>query len=224
MGLGSSAASSAAAALAVNESFGLGLKASELVRYAARGEFVASGVEHFDNVAASLMGGFVIVEDGRRGVMHRFNPPSSLRLCLATPRIELPERKTEFARSILPSQVKLERLVSNVAAAASVVAGFAARDVQAIGYGISRDEVVDASRSTMIPGYARLKRAALEAGAKGVCISGAGPTVLAVADGSKAKAAPILRAMLNSFEAGGTRAEGFITSAGQGARVVSEKS
>jgi len=221
VGLGSSAASSAAAAFAMNEYFRLGLKPAELVKYAAHGEFVSSSVEHYDNVSASLMGGFVIMEDASMGRVRRFEPPHSLKICLATPRVKLPERKTEFARSILPKEMKLEKLALNVAAASAVVTGFARGEIEEIGYGMTRDEVVEPSRSVMIPGYAAVKKAALKSGASGVCISGAGPTMLAVVDG-KAKAKLVLRSMLDAFKAAGAPSEGFITAPGTGAHIVTK--
>ena len=222
VGLGSSAASSAAAAFAMNEHFRLRLGPSELVKYAAHGEFVSSGVEHYDNVSASLMGGFVIVEDAQRGRVHKFEPPPSLTACLATPKVQLPKRKTEYARSILPREIKLGKLAVNIAAASSMVAGFARGDIETIGCGMTRDEVVEPARSSMIPGYAAVRRAALDSGASGVCISGAGPTMIAVMDSRRVSAELVLKSMLDSFRVAGAPAEGFITKPGRGARVVPE--
>ncbi|ELY73953.1 homoserine kinase, partial [Natronobacterium gregoryi] len=59
-GLGSSAASAAAAAVALNELYGRGLSRNELVPIAAEGEAIVSGEAHSDNVAPSLLGGFTI--------------------------------------------------------------------------------------------------------------------------------------------------------------------
>lgn len=219
VGLGSSAASSSAAAFAMNECFGLGLKLQELVGYATRGEFVSSGAEHFDNVTASLLGGFTIARTKPVLEVSRFVPPRSLKVCLVTPRVKLPERKTEYARSILPKRVELQRLVSNTAAASMVVAGFAKKDIALVGRAMN-DEVVEPARSTMVPGYGRVRKTALEAGAAGVCISGAGPTVLALADGSKVRAAEVLERMKKAFEAEGVETEGFTTTVGRGTRSV----
>ncbi len=219
VGLGSSAASSAAAAFAMNECFRLGLGAPELVRYAARGEFVSSGEEHYDNVAASLLGGFTTVRTKPVLEVVRFSPPASLRVCLVTPKVELPERKTEYARSIIPEHVKLEKLVRNTAAAASIVAGFAKKDIGLIGRGME-DEVVEPARAGMIPGYSRVKKMALQAGAAGVCISGAGPTVLALVDDSKVRPAEVLKEMMRSFRLEGVQAVGYSSSVGRGARRV----
>ena len=221
VGLGSSAASSVAAALAVGELFELELSQTELLRYAALGERLSSGTAHYDNVAASLVGGFsVTINDGDRPHVIRYSPPRALKLCLATPVVALPKRKTEFARSLLPSVTKLSAAVHNLSMASAIVSGFARGDVELIGYGM-RDEIVEPARAGMIPGFHEVRRAAIQSGASGVCISGAGPTLLAVADSQKTSPPTILRAMLSAFGRAGVEATGFITKVGVGARVVS---
>jgi len=221
VGLGSSAASSVAAALAVGELFELELSQTELLRYAALGERLSSGTAHYDNVAASLVGGFsVTINDGDRPHVIRYSPPRALKLCLATPVVALPKRKTEFARSLLPSVTKLSAAVHNLSMASAIVSGFARGDVQLIGYGM-RDEIVEPARAGMIPGFHEVRRAAIQSGASGVCISGAGPTLLAVADSQKTSPPTILKAMLSAFGNAGVEATGFITKVGGGARVVS---
>ncbi len=221
VGLGSSAASSVAAALAVGELFELGLSQTELLRYAALGERISSGTAHYDNVAASLVGGFsVAINDGDRPHVISYSPPRALKLCLATPVVALPKRKTEFARSLLPSVTKLSAAVHNLSMASAIVSGFARGDVELIGYGM-RDEIVEPARAGMIPGFYEVRRAAIQSGASGVCISGAGPTLLAVADSLKTSPPTILRAMISAFGRAGVEATGFITKVGVGARVVS---
>ena len=64
LGMGSSGASAAAAAVAMNELLGLGLSSDELIFYAGKGEEVTSGSPHYDNVSASILGGFVVVRGG----------------------------------------------------------------------------------------------------------------------------------------------------------------
>lgn len=223
VGLGSSAASSAAAAFAMNECFYLGLNPSGVVGYAAHGEFVCSGVEHYDNVAASTMGGFVIVRAGSTGGYTRFEPPEHLKVCLATPAVRLPERKTEYARSILPRRVDLDKVVRNTGAASTVVAGFAKKDIALIGRGME-DAIVETARSAMVPAYWELKKAAIEGGAAGVCISGAGPSVLAIVDDRKQDPARVLKAMRKTFKRAGLDSKGFVTAVGMGAHRVDQES
>jgi homoserine kinase len=220
VGLGSSAASSVAAALAVNELFELGMSQSELLRYASLGEKLSSGVAHYDNVAASLVGGFSVAVNGDRPRIISYSPPRSLKLCFATPVVTLPERKTEFARSLLPSVTKLSDVVHNLSMASAIVSGFARGDVELIGYGM-HDDIVEPARARMIPGFQDVRRAAIRGGATGVCISGAGPTVLAVTDSRRTSPPSVLKAMLSAFRDAGVKATGFITKVGRGARVVS---
>ena len=107
LGMGSSGASAAAAAVAMNQLLGLGLCEDELIYYAGKGEAVTSGSPHYDNVSASILGGFVVVRGGagERPTAVRFAPPAGLAVCVATPTVNLPARKTEYARSLLPRSV-----------------------------------------------------------------------------------------------------------------------
>ena len=66
MGIGSSAASAVAAAVAFNRLFDLKIEKTKLVEYAAQGEIVSAGAKHYDNVSGSLLGGFVIVRTSPR--------------------------------------------------------------------------------------------------------------------------------------------------------------
>src|SRR5574340_988309 len=104
-GMGSSAASAAAAAVAFNALFKLKLDGNSLVQYAGMGELASAGSVHYDNVAASVLGGFVIVRTDPLDVI-RTVPPKDLVLCVAIPKIPVPQRKTEVSRKALPKQVK----------------------------------------------------------------------------------------------------------------------
>ncbi|MDG6898703.1 MAG: homoserine kinase [Nitrososphaerota archaeon] len=214
-GLGSSAASSVAAAVGVDALFRLGLPSSEIIRYAGIGEKLASGTAHYDNVTASYAGGFVIV-NGSSGYV-RIEAPRSLALCLVTPRLKLPEQKTKYARSILPRDIPLRTAVEVERAASMMTHGFMTGDVEEIGRAMLVSPV-DEARSKMIPGFKAAREAALAGGAAGVCISGAGPTVLAAS--SKRKSKEVLRAMERAFLSRGIQSDGFVTKAGRGCRVV----
>jgi len=214
-GLGSSAASSVAAAVGTGAFFRLGLSAADTVRYAGIGERAASGTAHYDNVTASLVGGFVVV--GKRFSHVRMAPPSSLRLCLVTPRVPLPKEKTRYARSLLPTELPFERLVDATRAASMMLHGFAVGSVEEIGEAMGQSPV-DEKRSVMIPGFEKVRAAAMSHGAAGVCISGAGPSVLAACR-SKAKE-KVLKAMTKAFKAAGVESTGFATAVGEGCRVL----
>jgi homoserine kinase len=221
LGMGSSGASAAAAAVAMNELLGLKLSKDELIFYAGKAEGVTSGSRHYDNVAASILGGFVIVRGahGARPSAVRFDPPAGMAICVATPVVSLPGRKTEYARSLLPASVSLETLVENVANASLMVSGFAKKDIKLIGKGMT-DKAVEQARKPMIPGYDLVRSRALAAGAEGVCISGAGPSMLAVVDKRRSRPKEVLDAMQAAFRQEGAKSSGYVTRVGKGARVV----
>jgi homoserine kinase len=221
LGMGSSGASAAAATVAMDGLLGLGLTSDELIFYAGKGEGVTSGSRHYDNVAASILGGFVVVRGGvgERPTAVRFDSPAGLAVCVATPVVSLPGRKTEYARSLLPESVPLETLVASVANASLMVAGFAKKDIKLIGKGMT-DRAVEQARKSMIPGFDRVRSKAMGAGAEGVCISGAGPSMLAIVDKRRNQPKKVLEAMLAAFDQQGAKSSGYVTRIGRGARVV----
>jgi homoserine kinase len=211
MGLGSSGASAAACAVALNEILGLGLSKNELVKTAALGEVAAAGASHADNVAASVLGGFTLVQKNGGSVSAvRLDPPRNLEVALALPRVETPENKTAAARAVLPRSVGFGEAVANAGNAALVVAGFHLGDVGLIGRGMA-DLIVEPARKRLIPGYDSVRKATLKAGAAGVAISGAGPAVLALVDRALVSAADVAEAMKAAFVDTGVSCEACCT-------------
>lgn len=218
-GMGSSGASAAAAAFGMNHLFKLGMTGDQMIFYAGKGEQLMSGAAHYDNVAASILGGFVVVRVAERPIAISYEAPKDMCLCVATPKLELPERKTEYARSVLPTSVSLDKMVSSVANASLIVSGFARGNIKMIGSGMN-DRVIEAARKKMIPGYDSVRTAATRAGATGVCISGAGPSMLAVVDARDCKPREVLEAMKEGFASANVDATGFTTVTGRGALTV----
>lgn len=126
---------------------------------------------HPDNVAASLLGGFVICADGGAD---RFDPVPGLEGVLATPSETLP---TVDARSAIPAEVPLADAIHNTAHAALLVLGLARGDLDLVGRGLS-DRLHQPRREPLYPRSMELLRQARELGAIGASISGAGPSVL----------------------------------------------
>ena len=176
-GMGSSAASAAGAALAFNKLFNLKLDNNTLVKFAGMGEKGSAGTIHYDNVAASLLGGFVVVKTKPFDVI-RLDAPKDLVLCVGIPKIKVPAKKTKVSRSVIPKSVKLSQLTANLSNAAGIVSGFLIKDTDLIGRSI-QDVIVEPARKHLIPGFTKVKNNALKAGALGVTISGAGPSVIA---------------------------------------------
>ena len=215
-GMGSSAASAAAAAVAVDRLFGLGLDGNSLVRFAGIGEKASAGSVHYDNVAASVLGGFVIVRTDPLDII-RIKPPRNLVMCVAIPSISIPEKKTEVSRGAVPDMISMTDCVANMASAASIVAGFMKKDPYIIGSSI-RDVIVEPARMHMIPGFAKVKENALKAGALGVTISGAGPSVIAFAEDTS-KTELIINSMSRGFASADTDCRTVICRPAGGATV-----
>ena len=218
MGLGSSAATATAVAYGINRMFNLNLNNKELVRLAAKGETASAGYAHADNVAAAIYGGFIIVRSYNPLEIVSIKPPTDLEVCAAYPHVPTSARKTAIARSVVPKQVPMEKVVHNVGSASAMAAGFASRDIDLIGASMS-DVVVEHERAALIPGYRKVKDAALKAGACGVAISGAGPAMIALINKRKTEASKVAEAMKGAFESTGFKASAFATSPGKGIHV-----
>lgn len=140
-GMGSSAASAAATVIAINEIYGLKLDENELVELAGYGERASAGSIHYDNVAASVLGGFVIVKINPLDII-RIEPPMDLRMCVAVPKLEVPKKKTKVSRGVIPKKVRLIDSIANLSNAAAIVAGFMKKDPELIGDSI-KDVIVE---------------------------------------------------------------------------------
>lgn len=207
-GLGSSAASAAGAALALNELYDRGLSRRELVPIAAEGEALVSGTAHEDNVAPALLGGFTIVTDD--GVV-RLDASIPLVVCLPDTNVS-----TREARDVVPDSASMDRIVAAVGSASTLVAGMCRDDPELVGRGL-QNGIVTSSRASLIDGYEAVRSAALSAGALGVTVSGAGPSVLAVARPDRQRA--VAAAMLDGFEGAGIDARVYRGQIGDGATI-----
>lgn len=218
-GLGSSAASAAAAAVALDRLLGLRLEPAELVRFAGAGEAASAGEPHYDNAAAAVLGRFVIVRAGRPLEVVRTDTPRDLNVCVVIPDVAVPRSKTAAAREVVPQRVPLARCTANVAAAAMLAAAMARGDADGVGRAAGGDTIVEPAREHMIPGYRRARDAALDAGASGVAISGAGPSVVAFAP-TPARRNAAGRAMRDEFAAAGVASRTVKCKPCGGARTV----
>lgn len=219
MGLGSSAASAAAVAYGINELFSLNLDRNSLVKYAAEGEVASAGKPHADNVSASLLGGFTLIRSYDPIDVLRFDLPENLGICVASPKISYGQKKTEQFRAVIPKLIELDKLVHNVGHASALVAAILTKDLKLFAHSLS-DAVVEPARSKLIPGYDSVKKSALMAGALGVTISGAGPSMIAFYDLTKVDGDNIGEEMCSAFSREGYEATYICTKPGQGCRIV----
>lgn len=207
-GLGSSAASAAGAAVALDVLYDRNLSKSELVRVAAEGEAAVSGEPHADNVAPAIFGGFTIAtEEGITAV------DTSLPIVVCLPEIVV---STRDARSVLPERVDLDDVVQTVGNAATLTAGMHRNDPELVGRGLNGG-IVTPARADLIDGYETVCTAAESAGATGVTVSGAGPAVLAVCRYGSSRDVAV--AMIEAFESEGIEARAYQTNVGDGTTV-----
>jgi homoserine kinase len=135
---------------------------------------------HPDNVAPALYGGMVIaVESNQDIITHNFDPPQGLKLIAVIPDFELP---TKHARQILPENVPLKDAIYNVGRAALVTAALKDGDYKLLSR-VMEDKLHQQYRTVLIPGMEEVFFAAKQEGAFGAVLSGAGPTLIAFADG-----------------------------------------
>ena len=208
-GLGSSAASAAGAAVALNELYDRGLSRAELVPIAAEGEAVVSGTAHADNVAPSILGGFTIATAD--GVEH---VDTDIPLVACLPEIAV---STRDARRVVPETASMEALVETVGNAATLAVGMCQADPALVGRGMD-DPLVTPARAELITGYAAVREAAFDAGATGVTVSGAGPSVLAACRAGDRRA--VAAAMLDAFDAADVEARAYQTQVSNGATIL----
>jgi len=218
-GLGSSAASAAACALALNRLFSLNLNNEELIALAGQGEIASTGTVHFDNVAAAALGGFVVVSHEPFGLV-RLTPPRDLEIAVAVPNIHLHKEKTKEMRNILPKTVGFRSMTINVSHASLFAAATAQSDIEMMGRAMS-DVIVEPVRSRNIPNFSRVKTAAIDAGAVGVAISGAGPAIVALCNKTQVKTGQVAHAMKEAFEKADVTCEEYTTTPSNGAKVIS---
>ena len=207
-GIGSSACSAVAGAVAVNELLGRPLQRRDLLPFALKGEAAASaGAIHADNVGPSLLGGMVLVRSNAELDTVNLPVPDQLFAAVVLPRLKI---LTSMAREALRSQVPLADAVVQWGNLGGLVAGLARSDYGLIGRSL-KDVVAEPYRAPLIPGFAEVRDAALEAGALGCSISGAGPAVFALCRGDES-AFRVAIAMQKAFDAEGLPSERFVSS------------
>jgi homoserine kinase len=175
-GRGSSAASAVAAVWAANLLAGSPLSALDLLPFTLLAEKAACGSAHADNVAPSLLGGFVLIRSYDPLDVVRLPVPAGLSCAVAHPHTEV---RTEDARRILKKEIRLSDAIRQWGNLAALVAALYNGDLSLLGRSL-QDVVAEPLRSLLIPGFASVKEAALSNGALGCSISGSGPSLFAL--------------------------------------------
>jgi len=213
-GMGGSAASATAAVVAANALLYTPLPREALYRYALEGEAAASGSYHGDNVGPQLLGGLVLATQDS---LIAIPTPDNLYCALVHPHFVLETRK---AREALAGHYALKEFVGQSESLALLLTGCFKSDFSLIGRGLN-DVLIEPRRSPLIPGFAKVKQAALGHGALGASISGAGPSVFAWCVG-KEIAETTAKHMQQAFLEAGLESDIFISKvAGPRAEVLS---
>jgi homoserine kinase len=192
-GLGGSAASAVAAVVAANALLSEPCSPLQLLKFALAGEAVASGARHADNIAASLFGGLVLTVGIDQPRIKQIPVPQGIRAVVVHPHMFL---ATANARAILRLNVELSDFVWQTAHLAGFICGCYTDDLELIRASFE-DVVIEPQRAALIPGFKEVRRGAMEAGALGCSISGAGPAMFAWA--LEAAAPAVLAAMRREF-------------------------
>jgi len=211
-GMGGSAASCVAALVAANALLDAPLSREALYPFALEGEAVASGGRHGDNLGPMLLGGLVLSTAER---LVRIPVPAQWHSLLVHPDAVLETRR---AREALQGSYALGEFVAQSANLALVLAGCHQADAGLVRAGL-RDVLVEPRRAGLIAGFAAARDAALDAGAMGASISGAGPSVFAWFEDrdSAQAAAPAVQA---AFAAAGCDSQAYVSSLAAPAAVL----
>ena len=194
-GIGSSAASAAGAVFGINELLGKPFTRKELVEFAMKGEAIASGSEHADNVAPAILGGITLVRSSAPLDIIKIESPSELYATVIHPQIEL---KTSEMRAVLQPMIPLKSAILQWGNLGGLIAGLYTSDYELIGRSL-HDEIVEPLRGPFIPKFDVIKKTALENGALGSGISGSGPSIFALSKGIET-ANRIAKAMFVVYE------------------------
>lgn len=216
-GLGGSAASAVGAVVAGAAVLPGRWSPVALLPHALAGEAVASGARHPDNVVPCLFGGLQLTRAMEPPDVVPIPVPDRIRCALVRPERNLP---TQEARACLPETLPLADAVRQTAHLGAFVAGCYRDDLSLIGRAL-RDLIVEPHRASLVPGFADVQAAALEASALGCSLSGAGPTLFAWCNGASS-AGRVREAMVNAFDRHGVETESWLSPVpSDGARIVS---
>jgi homoserine kinase len=160
-----------------------------------KGEAVASGCEHADNVAPCLLGGFTLVRGYDPLDVIRIDAPSELYAVVLHPHIEV---KTSDSRAVLQPMIPIKDAITQWGNLGGFIAGLYTNDYKLIGRSLN-DVIVEPARKHLIPNFDDVKNTALQNGALGSGISGAGPSIFALCKGQEI-AEKVAFAMSESYQ------------------------
>lgn len=215
-GMGSSAASAVAALVGINELFGNRLTRDQLVPHAMEAERIACGAAHADNVAPSLLGGFVLVRGYHPLDVVRVPITADLYCTLVHPHLEL---KTEDSRKVLKPGISLKDAITQNGNTAGLMVGLMSSNYDLISRSL-HDVIAEPVRSVFIPYFDKIIKEVKEAGALGGGISGSGPTLFALSKDEQT-AANAGKVMQENFLSAGLKSDVYVSQINlEGAKII----
>jgi homoserine kinase len=172
-GLGSSSASTVAGLFAAKTLLGDETDAAKLLPFAMKGEEMACGHGHADNVAPAILGGFVLIRSYDPLDIVRLPHPKDLYCAIVFPDVDVPTRE---ARQIIRDKIQMKDAVTQWGNIAGLVSGLFMNDIDLIGRSM-KDILVEPVRSMLIPDFYKMREMAMGMGAVSFGISGSGPSV-----------------------------------------------
>lgn len=206
-GIGSSAASAAGAVFGINQFLKNPLSDLELTRFAMKGEAVASGNEHADNVAPCVYGGFTLITGYDPLSIVALPVPQELFVTIIHPQITI---KTKEARELLPDEVSMGNAIRQSGNLAGLIAGLYESDYELIASS-TKDTLIEPHRKHLIPYFDRLKSTALQSGGLAFGISGSGPSMFTLSKGIKT-AKKVEKELRKVLEKNKLKADSFVSS------------
>lgn len=215
-GLGSSAASTVAGLFAINELLGRPMTRNQLLPFAIKGEELACGHGHADNVAPALLGGITLIRSYQPLDVLNLPVPASLYASVIFPHVDVPTRD---ARQMIRTKVPLKAAVEQWGNIAGLIAGLYTDDYALIGRSM-HDVLIEPTRAILIPEFYEMRTLAMNEGALGFGISGSGPSVFSFSTDldTAARITQRVTAHLTEF---GIASDGYVSSINrEGPRIL----
>jgi homoserine kinase len=204
-GMGSSAASAVAGAVAVNALLDEPLPREALLPYALEGERFASGSLHADNVAPCLLGGLILCPPKLVPQTVRIPAPQGVSSVLLHPQMQI---NTAESRKNLARSYDIDKWLTQQGHLAGFLAACFTNDLDLLGKCL-HDIVIEPQRAGSVPCFPAVKEAAISAGALGCSLSGSGPSMFALC--ADAVAANVATAMEQSCRKMGYECRSWIS-------------
>jgi len=205
-GMGSSAASAVAGAVAANALLDIPLPIKELMPYALEGEKFASGGIHADNVAPSLVGGMVFCPPVYLPMITSIKVPKNISSVLVHPELIV---NTAESRNGLAKNYSMSQWLEQQSYLAGFLLGLQNNDLGLIKSSM-HDVIIEPQRASSVVCFNDIKSSAIEMGVLGCSLSGSGPSIFALCENNIAS--DVKTMMMEIFNSNNIDSQGWVSS------------